>query len=98
VATAIDPDARANDGSGSAGADGAADGTTEDTGGNPGAGGGWFIGGTPTSTPPQLPLTQGGAATAFDGGQHLRFRTLIIGTKPQLCESARPLRTFDDHT
>ncbi|HZE01257.1 MAG TPA: hypothetical protein VE155_05780 [Pseudonocardiaceae bacterium] len=52
MATAIDPDARANDGPGDVGA---AAGATEGTGGTPGAGGGWFIGGTPTSTPPPRP-------------------------------------------
>ena len=76
VATAIDPDALANDGPGSAGADAAGAGATEDTGGRPGAGGSGFIGGTPTSTPLQLPIAQGGAATAFDGAQHPRSSEL----------------------
>ncbi|MGA9310231.1 MAG: hypothetical protein WBV74_07650 [Pseudonocardiaceae bacterium] len=76
MATAIDPDALANDGPGSAGADAAGAGATEDTGGRPGAGGSGFIGGTPTSTPLQLPIAQGGAATAFDGAQHPRSSEL----------------------
>jgi hypothetical protein len=62
VATAIDPDARANDGTGCADVDGAAAaGASVGEDGTPGAGGGWFIGSTPTSTPLRLPIAEGGA-------------------------------------
>ncbi|MGH3670996.1 MAG: hypothetical protein ACRDSH_10220 [Pseudonocardiaceae bacterium] len=71
MATAIDPDARANDGSGgdAVAADGgaadgaAAAGAADGEDGRPGAGGG-FVGGTPTSTPLHLPTSQAGGVLA----------------------------------